>query len=584
MNRSLAVLLVCWLAGCGPSVKLGNGDGGGTGTDPGGPCDPGARQCAGNELQSCHGGQFVTDETCANACDPVAGCVVCTPGTGTCNGGVSHYCLPDGSGYADTTCDPEQGLTCGPAGVCEGPCAPDRLQRSYVGCDYYPTVTGNPTVTTFHFAVAIANLSTNIGGAADVTIEGGALTAPITLTVQPGEVAVQTLPWQNALKMCASASALDCVSPQTKGVLAAGGAYHLRSTSPVVVYQFSPLEYTSGSIYSYTNDASLLLPTNAWGEQYVAASWPRQDGFPPTTWPGTVTVTASQDDTHVTLDTTANTVASMGAPACTAGTPQEVVLNKGDALEVAAVGTNGSAAKDDLTGSMIQSDKPVQVIAGAYCVFVPDPTVGYCDHIEESMFPIETLSTKYVITAPAVPPLPNGKEEVVRIIGTQNDTTLSYDPPQAGAPATVGAGKFVEIARTDADFVITASHKVLVAQYMEGQEAGGDTGDPAMAQAVPTDQYRKSYLFHAPTNYEVNYVNVTAPMNANVLLDGAPVTGFTQLGGSGLGVARVTLPNGANGNHTITGDVGFGISVYGYGQYTSYWYPGGLDLAPIPIP
>ena len=25
----------------------------------------------------------------------------------------------------------------------------------------------------------------------------------------------------------------------------------------------------------------------------------------------------------------------------------------------------------------------------------------------------------------------------------------------------------------------------------------------------------------------------------------------------------------------------FGITVYGYGQYTSYWYPGGLDLNTI---
>jgi hypothetical protein len=27
----------------------------------------------------------------------------------------------------------------------------------------------------------------------------------------------------------------------------------------------------------------------------------------------------------------------------------------------------------------------------------------------------------------------------------------------------------------------------------------------------------------------------------------------------------------------------FGISVYGYGSYTSYWYPGGLDLKSIVV-
>ena len=39
-------------------------------------------------------------------------------------------------------------------------------------------------------------------------------------------------------------------------------------------------------------------------------------------------------------------------------------------------------------------------------------------------------------------------------------------------------------------------------------------------------------------------------------------------------------PN-ADGSHSITGSAAFGITVYGYGQYTSYWYPGGLDLSTI---
>jgi hypothetical protein len=44
----------------------------------------------------------------------------------------------------------------------------------------------------------------------------------------------------------------------------------------------------------------------------------------------------------------------------------------------------------------------------------------------------------------------------------------------------------------------------------------------------------------------------------------------------------VTLSNAGDGNHTANGDQPFGISVYGYGQYTSYWYPGGLNLEIIP--
>ena len=99
-----------------------------------------------------------------------------------------------------------------------------------------------------------------------------------------------------------------------------------------------------------------------------------------------------------------------------------------------------------------------------------------------------------------------------------------------------------------------------------------------MALAVATEQYRQQYLFHAPTNYLSNFVNVTAPANATVMLDGAQVAGFVPIGASGFSVARVQLSNAGDGNHVMTGNEPFGISVYGYGQYTSYWYPGGLDL------
>ena len=58
------------------------------------------------------------------------------------------------------------------------------------------------------------------------------------------------------------------------------------------------------------------------------------------------------------------------------------------------------------------------------------------------------------------------------------------------------------------------------------------------------------------------------------------------IGGSGYALARV-VPLGpgplSDGNHSITGSAAFGISVYGYGMDTSYWYPGGLDLELVPI-
>jgi hypothetical protein len=45
--------------------------------------------------------------------------------------------------------------------------------------------------------------------------------------------------------------------------------------------------------------------------------------------------------------------------------------------------------------------------------------------------------------------------------------------------------------------------------------------------------------------------------------------------------ARTPIGGGA---HRIEGTAPFGILVYGFGSYTSYMYPGGLDLREIAPP
>ena len=47
-----------------------------------------------------------------------------------------------------------------------------------------------------------------------------------------------------------------------------------------------------------------------------------------------------------------------------------------------------------------------------------------------------------------------------------------------------------------------------------------------MTLAVATEQFRTDYLFHAPTNYTYNYVNIVAPTGATVIVDGGAVGGL----------------------------------------------------------
>lgn len=540
-------------------------------------CDPSGTKwgdCVGQVMpqpEKCNG----LDNDCNGALAP-AGCVDCQPKTGTCVGQVGKTCRDDGLAYVTETCDPIQGTFCNAlTGRCEGACGLSGLGASYIGCDYFPTVTANlVNAAKFSFSVVVSNTSAS---QATVTITQGPNTLK-KLTVAAGSVQVIPLPWNATLKGPSSNS----VVPFPSSVLVPQGAYRLRSTQPVTVYQFNPLDYKVGdcaadqSNCSYSNDASILLPSTAWTGTYRVTARHHFGGAS-----GFYAVTAKEDGTTVKVTPGPNGgIVKAGVPGIGVDGNGVVTLNAGDVIEVVTNGSNSQSDPNDVTGTLVSADKPVQVLGGHQCTYIPDAQ-GYCDHLEETMFPFETLSDEYIVATTLIPQ-PGGsvpKVEMVRIVATQDGTTLAFDPAKPGAPSIIAkAGGWVEIANDPSDFVVKASAPVLVAQYMEGQAAGGNTGDPSETLAVAKDQYRSSYLFHAPTNYESNYVNVIAPTGANVLLDGVPVAGYAPIGGSGYGVARLPLSNAGNGDHQIKGDLAFGISVYGYGQYTSYWYPGGSNL------
>ena len=559
------------LGACGPA-KQGDDT---PDDDAGPPCTNGTRQCVGSFLQQCQDGAWVDQEACTAACSPTLGCVVCEPGTATCAGSTASVCRGDGSGFTDFECDAVQGMTCDPgAGGCTGNCSPQNLGSSYIGCEYYPTITANDVRNEFEFAVAIANTGST---AARVQIENGALAAPRIVMVNPQSVAVERLPWVPALKACNQVGVGDACPTVALNIttLAAKGAYRLRSDSPVTVYQFNPLDFFRNGLNSFTNDASLLLPVNVWRDKYLAAAWHfGVSPLPP--WPGILAVTASQDSTAVTITTRAPTTGNGLVPAMQPGVPTTVMLNRGDALQLG--NTSG-----DLTGSLVTSDKPIQLIGGHVCTFLPDG-VRACDHLEESIFSFDALGKSYVVAPPAMPSLPNGKTRAIRIIAGEANTTLTFEPAQSVATTLANPGDFVQILN-DQYFTVKSDQKILVAQYMSAQDAGGGMGDPAMALAVPVEQFRKQYLFHAPTNYTSTYVDVVVKENVTVMLDNAPIPAGRPVGSEGWTVTRVMLTGGpaGDGNHSMTSDQPFGITVYGYGQYTSYWYAGGLDLNDIPI-
>ncbi|MBA3548930.1 MAG: IgGFc-binding protein [Nannocystis sp.] len=517
-------------------------------------CPAGVIECEGGAAKVCDGMGGYSDETaCEGVCKPGVGCLLCEPGETVCEGDASMLCSADGMSLAlAEACDAVQGVTCNLAvGACDGACALQNLQFSYIGCDYYPTITlqhDSYNGGTKIFAAVIAN---SAGQDAQITITRGALMVE-QFVVPAGGVKEVPLKW---------------VTDLTKGVgpskVTVDGAYRIRSDRPVTVYQYNLL-YSDAS-----NDASLLLPVNAWTGEYVVASFPHAAV---NNYPGFYTVVAREDNTLVTLSPSATGgKVQAGAGVAADGTGQ-VMLNADDVLQVA------TAAGGDLTGTRISADRAVQVIAGHKCSKVPQD-VDSCDHLEEAMFPVEALAKEYIV----VPPVqsPNDKllqGQMVRVIASEANTTVTFTPDQGANAVLKNAGDFIELSKTVAAFKVAADKKILVAQYMVGQGGGFGAQDPSMLLAVATEQYRKDYLFQAPNTWTANYVDIILKSGTAVSVDGVPVMGFVKIAGTDYSVAHVLLSKDGTGQHTLTAAAPVGISVYGIQDFGSYWVAGGLDL------
>ena len=243
-RRSILTGLVAGALGCGgqpEAVRRPSTDAGATDSGEAGAintCRRGEYLCNGQVARRCDGkGGFSESVGCDQQCMYPFGCVVCTPGEGSCANGIGHLCLADGSRVDTFDCDPVQGMRCEPDG-CRGSCAPAELSGTYLGCEYFPTVMLNPVWHGFDFAVAVANAE---GSAANLLVTRGSTTVSSS-SLEPGGVAVLKLPWVDELK---GGEVDACQNPPDPGAtrVVPAGAYRLRTDQPVTVYQLSPLEY-----------------------------------------------------------------------------------------------------------------------------------------------------------------------------------------------------------------------------------------------------------------------------------------------------------------------------------------------------
>jgi hypothetical protein len=578
-------------------------------------------------------------------CAPGLGCRACIPGRRTCgNDNDLIECDEEGEDYFEVeVCDAAAGENCSLAsGRCEDLCQAAVQARSYIGCEYWsvPTINSQLTILDeageatipFTFAVVIANPQ---AVPAELTVERAG-SVESERSVAPGELEVIDLGWIPAL--------VGEPAEHQRSARVADGAYRIESSVPVTVYQFNPLQFSEEidgeDLFTHSNDASLLLPTHALTGNYLVMSRPTlfnsEDPVPGScggagqipcpdpylsSTPGFVAIVGVEDEpTEVEIAVSAYTAASGddSVPALEPGESHTVTLARGEVLQLVSAapgeclqdspsdrGTGLFCETDpdsgqeqcaelpadfqycrvepeyDLTGTRVRASGRVAVIAGHDCAFVPYDRWA-CDHLEEAMFPLEAWGKEmYVALSKPI----RGEPNVIRVLSGSDGNRLDFTPG-VHADVRLDAGEFIEFESSE-DFRVQGSGAIMVAQFLVGQDYEGrgragvfSIGDPAMSLGIPLEQWRSSYTFLAPETFPENYVNVIAGRQQVVLLDGDLIGEWQPMEGTYMFSTRINIEGG---RHTIEGALPFGIVVYGYAVYTSYMYPGGLDLREINI-
>lgn len=363
-----------------------------------------------------------------------------------------------------------------------------------------------------------------------------------------------------------------------------GLAYRVVSDTPIVAYQFNPLDNTTEV---YSNDASLLLPTHALGDDYVAVTGsaiflsqgnadpePRNAG-------AYVSVVATQDNTQVEINPTAPLVGG-GATSHT--------------LDAGQVWTIVSAQDLDQTGNLsgtrIRSNAPVAVFAGNVATIEPlDAGLCCADHLEHQLSPRTAWSSRYAV---APPPSVTGEGDdpaLYRLTGAHDGTHLLYCPTTPeGAPTMIDAGETIEF-QTDQPFTVVAedrAHAFGMAQFLLSNQllSSSELGDPAMMIVPSALQFESRLAFVVPAGYVETHISVVAQGDETVTLDGddLPDERFAPLGvldGEPFRYAQVPVDEG---QHVIEARGRVGVSVFGYDEAVSFAYPGGAGLRVVSIP
>ena len=347
---------------------------------------------------------------------------------------------------------------------------------------------------------------------------------------------------------------------------------HITSTKPITVYAFN-----TGSA---TSDATVLMSTETWGNEYYRLSsspYNDNDSYD-------VELIIAKEATVLTFSN---------------GTTRN--------LSAGEVYYNTSAT--DMTGRRITSNKPVAYFAHTTLSAVPaNRTFG--DIIFEQIMPVDKWGTKFLVPNARQKGVTSGGTDIdntmnnlVRIVASANATRVNFSGATRNggqnitSGGTLNAGQYVELllsSNTGACNIDT-DKPVGVCAYLVG--AGNNTnylGDPAIAWIPPVNQTvsetivapfypgtsangGSTNLNHASSRHYATIITKTATKTQTKINNIYVTSGWTDNAASGYSyyVKQFNNTNDINSIFKIENPDGIIVLCHGTSNIESYYYNAG---------
>jgi hypothetical protein len=382
----------------------------------------------------------------------------------------------------------------------------------------------------------------------------------------------------------------DSQKPQPERVYANRGI-EVTSDEPIICYGMTR--------YKYTSDGFLAMPVEHLGKEYIVSSWndPGQDD-------GSQYLT-SYTSIVAAYDTTKVKFTLGGRPS--SYTPGENGLRHGDSklntmnsTDVWLIGVCGDY--NDLSGSKVEADKPVAVISGNFCAYVPVGNSA-CDYLISQDRPIESWGNEYHVT----PIYDRKNTSFIRVYASAPQIRIFMEDNVWAKISTVGGSEgsgfisrrvLLEGETPRPVHIYSPDSPISITQYNTGQTEDGSESDPFQATLNPISDYSNEIYFCTPginggVHFKRNYVNIIfqpddegnipSDIEFGIYSEGKfdwkGLIDFTDDSGQYVyspdgnhwKATTITLPD-PSGAYILKSEKPIGALLYGFDSYDSYGY------------